>query len=1809
MRRKRVAKRYRYKYRNNRIKPRVGRKLVLAAAASVTAVAVAGASLWNLMESAAPVEAKESFGGIGKVVDSHSEGEPFVILDIVPGTASYTYTSLDGSETFEIPNISLGTMGYLTNGQTPLEESLQAAFNDHQDLFGDYEERKALAAALMPAGMDTSLLKLDYREGYAGITPDLSAENGWIQIYDSHLSPDGGAAADNHHTGLIYATAEEWIDGDKTGFDYNKVSGVFSTIGMPADGEIYEWAGMDGDYCVFFAFRPEAALQGYEVADYHQITGDWEGEYTPATQIYLLEDGVFKSAGQIQNMPENGEYPEGDEDDGQENGDGTSSDDPNGSGSGEITGPAPDDSGNTGDGSGNGGDGNGSGDTGDDSGDGGDGSGSGDTGDGSGNGGDGNGSGDTGDDSGDGGDGSGSGDTGNDSGDGGDGSGSGDTGDDSGDGGDGNDSGDTGNDSGDAGSPEDTSSDDGADGGDTTVASAGDETAGLMWHRLVAVDQTQAPPSSDNGQGEDAGKPDDAQPPVTETKPDDTKQPETETKPDDTKPPEAGTTPDGTKPPEAGTKPDDTKPPVTGTTPDGTKPPEAGTNPDDTKPPVTGTTPDGTKPPEAGANPDGTKQPGAGAQGPDMTGLPNGYYIVEFRYVSGLEEARPLYQLDGVLPVDEASIDGVPPYGTYRLVSAGTSISQTPFTAADENGSFPEGEAQNTNLLDESTIADLMKDTSADGAFVYAGAGNGTWKLEEASEEEGEGFRLLIYNAPSFFRCRNGNDWLKRYVFHSLTGDDNESEEFDIQVRTVPVERVSREDVSNADLIYLEDGLGEFLGGGAELHYHYSDLEEEILFGIIYRAVEELMPVIADYGIWETAYIDAPDAGPNPGGGQDPDTGQNPDTENAGKTLYQKLVRILFKKNLTAFYQEMETVENMLLNLDSSDYPDKTDNYYNYVNRNIYIVNDDTPLVSEDFYEPFDDEKVSRGFMEVLAAVKAENSTLDDDDKISETVSKARAVQYIINYAVGLISEFRDIRILELQPTSNSLQDVQYRNDEDEDCTIVYWKKEGVAGAGQPDSGQQILRSSKIIDVTVDVKSVGEFSGSQSDINNQYQMIFIGLDGQRLNYEKEGKKWRTDYNDEEMNGLVYSAEGDIAKEDGTRYDGIDITPQKKNALLDFMRAGYPVVVEDDFFTDRTAKDVGVDDINTDYIDDSSQMFDFLRTAINEEGDYPYQDYLYTISDVHSSAYFASQINMRRPQVRFAGDEEDRPDGGVWTIEADAEGKYRGTVPYRVVDDEGEGYSRDVNIRVYIDRNQDGRFAPDEEIYDGFSTDNGEFTIEFETPLSGILPWKLEVSDAGNSYRRDALTGYFKVSARNSVVTPIRILQVAAEAPDDNTAAKYNLELIREVEDQTLLGHYLKGAEGLTESQFEIKTMPVSGLEAQLAKNEKYLQGFDVLVLGFGPAEDLSGVSEAVRQYIAEGRGVLMSSSAALEETGRLGLAGWQLGQSDTKTYSRLGSEKDSVRYYKYEPLKSDMFYPMSYLSLLQVNDGVVGHYPYAIDAGSTLTQAVKGADYTLNLSGNGEDNSIADVTAWYCLGDSLHMETFSSYDVSLKDAANNFYLYSKGNVIYIGEDEYPYPYGNPDVEPDASADGVTECRLFVNALMAAYNVGIKNPKVSIVAGLAPDAAKIESICIPFDEQLKEISDGNMGLLDETTYVYFKIAEPNMAVDKTVRIDFYYEDSAGAPVDIGGEIVYATPFASEVWTVENNSLVNVGTEFKLVPGRVYRIKAPVIPLRNETRANADIYIVVSSSFYHLGNSDPVIGSDVVTLNRAQLFLLE
>lgn len=1805
MRRKRVARRYRYKYQNNRIRPRVGKKLVLAATASILALSVAGVSFWNFLQSATPVEAQESFSGIGKVVEAHSEEEPFVILDIVPGTATYAYTfsslSPNHGQTISIPNVSIGTMGYLTDrpvwtgeGLVSVEEGLKTTFDSYQDGFLLYEERAALASSLLPAGMDSSLLQINYKEGYAGITSDLSVENGWHQIYDSYF-PEAGAAQKLRQTGLVYAMMEPYIEGsgaDRTGFDYNLLSGTFSMDAL-GDGVPYKWADANGAYHIIFEYKPEAALQGYEIVDAIPVDGT-EGDITATTSVYRLKDGVFEYAGLFGDIPESVEIPQEEEKvnyeedtvlpdtsivpgtsetpgvENPENPGGVedmpetpdTSDQPEtptenpgepGNVDGAPTNPDNENDIGTGDGTGSDADNPSTGEGGN---------------------------------TGEGGEDVIPGEDGN-------------TGGDVVPGEDGNIGGDTDN----SGTGEETESDannagtgdsiENYDSGETSTQSApidvqdmpmeaAPETAALVWRKLVFVPDSSilvAEAGLQPVEGASAGTPG-----TIPDSPSDTEQSGggvADAERPDPKPTDPGN-PDVTESQEPSTTPGSSEGTVLPTEPDAAVPP--------TGPAQSGTTSDGTTSPD-------TVVPAL----PSTAGATEeGYYIVKFRYVSGLEEARSLYQIETVRLVEEVAIDGVPPIDTYD-VENDNALANSSMYAVGGNGT-------------EDGIEPLMNVTAAEFAFVYAGAGQGGYKLQEVPETDGTGHTIMVYNAPTFFRCNGGTDWLERYVFHSLAGDDNESENFSVQVKVLTANQVTYDDVKEADLVYLEAGLGDLLGSGATIHYMTEsggDMPKDALFGIVYRAVMDQMPVIAEYGIIEANYgytgtDQEAGTGQTPGDGQDL---ANP----SGKMVYQNLVQILLKKNLVAFYQDLETVDNMLMNITGSKYPDKVDNNYNYVNRNIYIINGET-LVSEDFYAPFNDEKISAGFMEVFAALRAENSTLAEEDQISEIVSKARAMQYIINYAVGLISDFRDIRVLELQPTTNPHSDLKIGGGESDGYTVLYWEKEG-----SPGPGQQILRSSKVIDIAVEKLSVAEFSGSQSDINDRYQMIFIGLDGQRLNYERDDKRVRyVAYNDPDMNGLVYSGTGDLATKDGERYEGIDITPQKKDALLDFMKAGYPIVVEDDFFTGQSAKDADVNEINADYVGSDSQMYDFLLTAVNE-----YNDYLYTISDVHSSAVFAAQVNIRRPQIRFTDAEENEDGeqpGRLLQIRADAEGRYRGTIGFKVEDDRGEEYSDNVDIRVYLDQNQDGRFAPDEEVYSGFSTDNGEFTIEFDTPQKGILPWKLEVSDSGNSYRRDALTGFFEIYDVSP--TKIRILQIAPEnidlgnmkisdSVDENEAAKYNLALAYLAKDQTMMGHFLENAEGLTNSEFEIKTISAAELAAQLSQNAKFLEGFDVLVLGFGPAENLENVAGAINQFIAQGRGVLVSSSAALGETGRMGIDVTALGQSDIRTYEALGQEKGDLRYYRYAPLRDNMFGEKNNLTVRRINDGSVAHYPFEIGESGRLAQAVKGGDYVLNLHANGNKDSIADVTAWYCLEDSDSADTLSAYDVSERDAANNYYLYSRGNVFYIGEDYYAYEYEEaPGVEPPSTKDGVMECRLFVNALMAAYNVGIKNPKVTIVAGLAPDAPEIESICIPFDEQLIGAADGNVGLLDETTDVYFKITEPNLAFGKEVRISFYYQDDAGGTsIDIGGENVLASPFSSQVWTVEDNRLVEVGTEFNLVPGKVYKIKAPVIPLRNESRTNADIYIVVESHFRHFGTDAPVTGSDSIVLNRAQLFLLE
>ena len=1136
--------------------------------------------------------------------------------------------------------------------------------------------------------------------------------------------------------------------------------------------------------------------------------------------------------------------------------------------------------------------------------------------------------------------------------------------------------------------------------------------------------------------------------------------------------------------------------------------------------------------------------------------------MLTFSYVSDLETPIDLYQVSRI--IDVADVGEVPPYDTYQL------LEQNEDTANGESDEESDEESNENRSLGFGFGFSLRPGSGTEDTFLYVGPGQGEYMLQQLPEDSDDAMLLNVINAPVYIRCKNQNDWLKQYVFNSLAGEENESDSFTIQIQTVRANEVTEEMVAKANLIYLEDGMVSVPGSSDGLVKNFvtmdtsggtgNDMSRNAVFAIVYRAVSDLLPVIVDYGVVAN-------------------------TTDYADTNYQKLANIMLKKDLSTYFSDMENVDNLFMNIASSDYPNKIDNNYNYVNRNVYIVND-TPVAGEDFDEAFNDDKINAGFKEVKATILAENSTLSEADKISEKISKAKVIQYIINYAVGLISEYRDIRVLELQPTSNSVSDLHIFDNAEKDYTTLYWKK-----ADSKNAGQQVLRSTKVIDIVIDQKSVDDFAGDTSDINNNYHMIFIGLDGQLLNYENK----KTVYNDTSLNGKVYTATGDIANDSGSRYAGIDLTQEKKNALLDFMRAGYPIVVEDDFFVNKTAKEVGAGAINTQYVEETSQMFDFLQRAISE-----YQDYIYTISDLHSSAMFSAQINMSRPQISYQEDDT----ASVQSVEVDDEGNYRGSIAYRITDDKGESYAGTVNLRLFFDLNNDGRYTEAEEVgLDKYSNENGTIIIDFDDANKGIIPWKLEVSDEGNTFRRDDLQGFFVVSHEN--LTPVRILQIADESADEAS----NLEATYEVSN-TMLGYCLHGAEGITESSFNIKTLTPKQLQEKLAQQSSYLEGWDVLVLGFGPSYQLGDATDAVADYIEANRPVVISSVAISEESGCMGLSKAMLGLSQTGTYENLGQTKGGQKYYRFNNLKEDMFGASQNQIVEQINNGVISHYPYEIDTANLMIyQSVEAGDYLLDFAQNDSGQDSSAVTAWYSLGNSFAGGNPGIYDVSKQDAANNYYVYSKGSIVYVGQDSYPFSFDSTTTADPMKEDGATECRIFVNALMTAYNAGVKNPTVSIVAGFAKDAPEIESVCIPFDQQIQEAGDAEGGLLEQTTDVFFKMNDPNIAFSKTVEISFYYNDDAGTEVEIGGQTVHATAFSTPIWMVQNGQLVEVGSDEELKQGCIYKIKAPVVALRDGNKTGAGIYVVVQSKFQKFGREQTAVGSDCITINRAQLFLLE
>ena len=1159
-------------------------------------------------------------------------------------------------------------------------------------------------------------------------------------------------------------------------------------------------------------------------------------------------------------------------------------------------------------------------------------------------------------------------------------------------------------------------------------------------------------------------------------------------------------------------------------------------------------------------------------------GTERAYYIVTFKYVTNIaaDGSQTIYE---VIPGSETEISDTTtnrPYDVYVKSGSTAEAGTTPSASADSSADVSASPSVTPSASPSST-----PDINTDKVFLYVGPGQGDYKLtdqadlSDADKKRQAPVWMEVRNAPTYFRFNGGCDWLKNYVFHALSGGDNANENFKIQVRTIRADELTQDMIEKADLVYLESGTAPFIrsdSANVSLTYLSQDTQtvqrdgnsmttgmtRENAYGLLYQAAVNLLPVIVDY--------------------------QAATREEYKDLDYQKVAKIFLKEDLENFVNDAHTDQNwMFEHLGDSGYPDRTYNGNHFVNRNVYMVNSSTPLVNGDFPKAFDEGSTGSGFSEVLNLIQSENALLSEDNRIPESVCKAKAIEYIINYSVGFIAEFTDLRIMELQPTNNDQADLKAENPTD-NSTTLYWQRNATGSVKK-----QVLRSSRKVNVQVTTKTPASFNSEWEDINQNYNLVFLGLDGQKLNYAA-GLWSSTVYNDQDLNGKLYHT-GDQAGGSDERYDASDITKRKKQELLDFMKAGYPVLVENDFFNGKSAKN-GADRINTKYVAADTQMYDFLRQATTD-----YADRIYTIDDVHSNILFLAQLNIDHPVIRVT-------DTADVTLSEASNGEFSVSFGYSITNQNGGGYGGECSTELYLDMNGDGNYTDAERVDNSSAeggviraaADGGQMSILFtEDPGSRAIPFRLRVVDNGNTYRRSSVEGILTVL--DTTKEKIRVLQIG----DPDTTSLSNLYQ----QENSTLGYYLKAAENTMNVKLDIETVSSAMLGEKLAKNQDYLDQWDLLIVGFGNGSENIQAGR-IEDYIQKGHSVLVTGKEATD--GKRQMSAMLLGQDENrKTYGKLGRDTGSL--YRYAGLEAGMFGAQSSLSAVGLNEGSIFSYPYSIGKSAALDggKSYQAYDYLLDLS----SLKAPFVTPWFVFSQSGN--NTNAYDVSPKDGANNYWLYSRSNVVFIGNDDYSGFTYQADNQQNPVGTGLLESQMFVNAMMLAYDSGVHNLKVDIVAGFDTTAAKVASISIPFDKDLE--NQGESGLLDETVDVYFKFKNSNLTLSNAYNVNFYYEDTAGSvTLNVGDEVVQVTPFTSSLWTVQDNTLTEVAAS-QIRQGKVYRFKAPVIALQNNTAAtNAKIYVEVVSALERPDGSEgagskEIRGYDSVTFTRTQLFLLE
>lgn len=957
-------------------------------------------------------------------------------------------------------------------------------------------------------------------------------------------------------------------------------------------------------------------------------------------------------------------------------------------------------------------------------------------------------------------------------------------------------------------------------------------------------------------------------------------------------------------------------------------------------------------------------------------------------------------------------------------------------------------------------------------------------------------------------------------------------------------------------------------------------------------------------------------------------------------------------------------------------------NYSEWVTGNVYgglnLVNSSLNAVK---FNSASQSTSIYGSQKVVEEIETENfyNELNGVDFTSEhqtdgslNVSQATLMKYILNYANRRVELNKErIRVLDIEPTKYS----QLTED-----TIRGWLNE---------AGDDV----QISDIDIVQTTTAEFIGKMEDLVEEYDLIYIGscLGNGSLVGSKNLKIFSSDdvvdYNNDSLDGLIYSSQGDNASvqknvlaglldsdynSNGsynggyleymqTEYSENDITEAKLEELKEFADSGYPVVISSEYFNGTS--------IRTDRVGSSSNMYKFMSayTGTNAASN------VLNEGSINAST-LARYINMPKlslslisAPVEYAvtySDAAETKIGAVTYLQPLANGNYELKYSFELSDlsgalADGTAYK----VQLFVDGNADGQFSSYEEQLQLTVTDASNVPVavdklqtgvrytmkkELSSDYAGIIQWKLKVSlvtaDGTESSVHNSATGCTYIKGEEA--TTIKALQII---PSSGSALKLNDtnnrigQLFADLNDKKLYNLEV------TVNTIDEYITAYGQYTDAIAFYEGYLSSYDMLVVGFGdmyanttPSGSYSeaqvkGAVDGIDLFVESGKSVVFShdtttyknirrdkksdnywayylnqcarKNSGMDRYGILENAGsTQTGKEgfnnillDKQAFGLGWLYKMSMRYYDKSGFTENT------TAISQVNQGQITSYPYDVNinmASSRETVSVKSffgptttyekmslntatvstthaQYYQLDVERDVDNDGISDVIVWYSLAHDGAQ--YGAYAAMPNDVRNNYYIYSCGNVTYTG-------LGHSSDITDY------EAKLFVNTIIAAYNLGIKNPNVSILETKDDVNSSLEKVYRTFDDEIALDSD-------EDQYIYYHVTDSNQINGtKTINMTYYYEVTGGGDgikewIDENGKTIYLKPLG--------NAVCNENQVYEI------QLSADTINSVLADQSEMKIYIFVETTLtYKSGRSETTDAvCDILAIKKRSLFNLD